>query len=139
MKKITLFFFLIIFSIGNAQTVKEKLENSQGQDLNVPAPPKITFPAQYEKGNKVFVEEVRKNLNQNVIKDLPKTSITQITLKIDADGNLINISTYGTNKTFNDEVRNAVKKTALEKWIPGKNSKGEQVTNILRFPFKISK
>lgn len=138
MNKIFLIFSLFIFSVGAAQNVKDKFEKSQPQDFSVPQPPKTLFPAQYAKGNKVFLEEVRNNLNQSIIKDLPKNSFTQIILKIDSDGNLVNISTYGKDEVFDNEVQNAVKAIANGKWIAGKNAKGEAVVDIVRLPFKYS-
>lgn len=112
--------------------VKERFEKSQTQDLNVPPPPKILFPAQYPGGMKVFLKDVEKNL-----RSFPsKTSATQIILKIDADGNLVNVSTFGQDEVFNDQVRDAIKAISQIKWTAGQNSRGEAVIDIVRIPFK---
>lgn len=139
MKNLTLFLFLIFSAFGSAQNAKQKLENSQGQDLNVPSPPKTTFPAQYPKGNRKFLKEVEMNLELTVLKDLPKNLKTKIILKIDSKGNVLNISTFGSDEIFNSEVKKAAEKTTdLIKWIPGKNQKGDNVIDIVNLPFKFS-
>lgn len=139
MKKLILLINVLFFSFGTAQNVSEKMEKLQGQDLNVPAPPKISFPAQFPGGNKMFLTEVEKNLDQSALKDLAKNSKTKIILKIGLDGKVINISTFGENKIFNDAVQKAATKaTGLTKWIPGKNQRGEYVIDIVNLPFKFS-
>ncbi|MBD3906143.1 hypothetical protein NAL32_10295 [Chryseobacterium sp. Ch-15] len=145
MKKIFLFILLIIFETGFAQKVKknervkDKFESKQPQDLSVPPPPMITFPAQYPNGNKAFIDAVKKNIDKSALKELNKELKTKIILKIDSEGNVINISTYGDNEIFNNEVKKAADKTTSKvKWEAGKNNQGEKVIDIVNLPFKFS-
>ena len=145
MKKIFLLILLIIFEIGFAQKakkvdrVKDKFESRLPQDLSVPPPPMIAFPAQYPNGNKAFIDAVKKNLDKSALKSFSKEIKTKIILKIDSDGNVINISTYGDNETFNNEVKKAAYKTTSQvKWEAGKNNRGEKVIDIVNLPFKFS-
>lgn len=145
MKKIFLLILLIVFEIGFAQKVKtdervkDKFESKQPQDLSVPPPPMTAFPAQYPNGNKAFVEVVKNNLNKDALKSLGKNLQTKIILKIDSQGNVVNISTYGNNEAFNNEVKKAADKATLKvKWEAGKNSHGEKVIDIVNLPFKFS-
>jgi len=145
MKKIILLILLIICEVGFAQKakkeerVKDKFESKQPQDLSVPSPPMIAFPAQYPKGNKKFIEDVGNNLNKNIVSSLDKDLKTKIILKIDSEGNVINISTYGSDEIFNSEVKKAAEKvTSKIKWEAGKNNRGEKVIDIVNLPFKYS-
>lgn len=145
MKKITLLFFFLIFEVGFAQKVvkiekiKDKYNVNKSQDFSVPPPPMTTFPAQFPRGNKVFIEEVKKNLDKEKLKSLSKDLMSKIILKIDSDGNVINISTFGNNDDFNIEVKNSVEKTTNKIiWIAGENNRGEKVIDIVKLPFKYS-
>lgn len=145
MKKIFLLILLIIFETGFAQKVKkeerikDKYESKQPQDLSVPPPPMIAFPAQYPNGNKAFIDAVKKNIDKSALKNLSKELKTKIILKVDSGGNVINISTYGGNEIFNNEVKKAAEKTTLKvKWEAGKNNQGEKVIDIVNLPFKFS-
>lgn len=143
MKKIVLLTVLFIFGIGAAQKVKkeekvkDKFESRQAQDLSVPPPPVTAFPAQYPNGNKAFLENVKKNIDKEALKLLNKDLKTKIILKIYQDGSVLNISTYGDNEEFNNEVKKAAEKaTSKIKWEPGKNNRGEKVIDIVNIPFK---
>ncbi|WP_343609856.1 hypothetical protein [Chryseobacterium oranimense] len=58
-------------------------------------------------------------------------------MKIDDNGNVLNISTYGKDETFNSEVKAAaIKVTDKIKWTPGKNKSGERVIDIVKLPFR---
>lgn len=145
MKKIILLILILIFGIGSGQKVKkeekvkDKFESRQPQDMSVPPPPMVAFPAQYPDGNKAFIENVKKNLNKDVLKPLGKDLKTKIILKINSEGNVINVSTYGGNETFNSEVKKAAEKaTSNIKWEAGKNNRGEKVIDIVNLPFKYS-
>ncbi|SHF51690.1 hypothetical protein [Chryseobacterium sp. OV279] len=143
MKKIILLILIFMFGIGFAQKVKkeekvkDKFESRQPQDMSVPAPPMVAFPAQYPKGNKAFIENVKKNLNADALKTLGKDLKTKIILKVNSEGDVINVSTYGENEVFNTEVKKAAEKATYQvKWEAGKNNRGEKVIDIVNLPFK---
>ncbi len=145
MKKIYFLFLIMMFATGFAQQakkeirVKDKFESRQPQDLSVPPPPTTAFPAQYPGGNKTFISNVSKSLDKSILKTSGKDLKTKIILKIGADGKVLNISTYGSNETFNSEVKKAAEKTTANiNWDPGKNSKGEKVIDIVNLPFAYS-
>lgn len=136
---------MVIFGLGFAQKVKkeekvkDKFESQQPQDMSVPPPPMVAFPAQYPNGNKAFIENVKKNLNVDVLKPLGKDLKTKIILKVNSEGNVVNVSTFGTNEIFNTEVKKAAEKaTSKIKWEAGKNNRGEKVIDIVNLPFKYS-
>lgn len=107
--------------------------------MSVPPPPTIAFPAQYPKGNKAFLENVKKNLDKATLQSLGKNLKTKIILKINSDGNVLNISTYGNNEPFNNEVKKAAEKATNNIiWEAGKNNKGEKVIDIVNLPFQYS-
>ena len=143
MKKVFLLILILIFGVGLAQKVKkeekvkDKFESRQPQDMSVPPPPMVAFPAQYPKGNKAFIENVKKNLNTDALKAPGKDLKTKIILKVNSEGNVINVSTYGGDETFNTEVKKAAEKATYNvKWEAGKNNKGEKVIDIVNLPFK---
>ncbi|MDN5395654.1 MAG: hypothetical protein L0G39_07710 [Chryseobacterium sp.] len=143
MKKIILLILMLIFGIGYAQKVKkeekvkDKFESRQPQDLSVPPPPMVAFPAQYPKGNKAFIDNVKKNLDASALKPLGKDLKTKIILKVNSEGNVVNVSTYGGNEAFNTEVKKAAEKATYNiKWEAGKNNRGEKVIDIVHLPFK---
>ncbi|NML72310.1 hypothetical protein HHL23_21355 [Chryseobacterium sp. RP-3-3] len=145
MKKIILLILMMLFGLGFAQKVKkeekvkDKFESRQPQDMSVPPPPMVAFPAQYPNGNKAFIENVKKNLNADALKPLGKDLKTKIILKVNSEGNVINVSTYGSNETFNTEVKKAAEKATYKiKWEAGKNNRGEKVIDIVNLPFKYS-
>ncbi|PKF74512.1 steryl acetyl hydrolase [Chryseobacterium sp. PMSZPI] len=116
--------------------ISNRYESKQPQDFSVPPPPVNPFPAQFPEGNRGFVKKVEQNLNNEALVSLPKNLATEIIVKIDDEGNVINISTYGKNEIFNNEVKlAAVKSTNKVKWTAGKNSRGEKVVDIVRIPF----
>ncbi|MGG5210925.1 hypothetical protein ACQWU4_18545 [Chryseobacterium sp. MIQD13] len=145
MKRITLLIFALISTVAFSQKTKaepssrvsDQYESRQPQDSSVPPPPSTTFPAQFPDGNKAFVKKVEQNLNKQVLKSLSETLDTQIIIKIDDDGNVLNISVYGKNEIFNIEVKSAaIKATDKVKWTVGKNNKGEKVIDIVKIPFR---
>jgi hypothetical protein len=145
MKKIILLILMLLFGIGLAQKVKkeekvkDKFESRQPLDMSVPPPPMVTFPAQYPNGNKSFIENVKKNLDTNTLKPLGKDLKTKIILKVNAEGNVLNVSTYGINEIFDAEVKKAAEKATYKvKWEAGKNNRGEKVIDIVNLPFKYS-
>ncbi|WP_099766541.1 hypothetical protein [Chryseobacterium sp. 52] len=145
MKKLALLTLIFIFGMGFAQKVKkeekvkDKFESRQPQDMSVPPPPMVAFPAQYPKGNKAFIDNVKKNLNTDALKTLGKDLKTKIILKVNSEGNVINVSTYGGDETFNTEVKKAAEKATYNvKWEAGKNNRGEKVIDIVNLPFKYS-
>lgn len=110
MEKVITLLSLCIFGIFFSQknktesTMKQRHESRQPQDPSVPTPPIIDFPSKYPGGNRVFIENVKRNLTHTDFQSSEKTLKTTIILKIDQKGNVLNISTYGTNAFFNDEV-----------------------------------
>lgn len=136
---------MMIFGLGLAQKVKkeekakDKFESRQPQDMSVPPPPMVAFPAQYPNGNKAFIEHVKKNLNTDALKSLGKDLKTKIILKVNSEGNVMNVSTYGGNEIFDTEVKKAAEKATYKiQWEAGKNSRGEKVIDIVNLPFKYS-
>ncbi|UJF29554.1 hypothetical protein L0B70_12045 [Kaistella sp. 97-N-M2] len=139
MKKITLFILIIIFQFGISQTVKETFDSKQPQDFNVPPPPNITYPAQYSTGNKKFIEEIKTKIDMSILKP-NETYKSKIILKIGSDGEVLNISTYGSNENFNNALKSTIQKiTQGKKWEPGKNKQGENVIDIVSLPIEIKK
>ena len=141
MKKNLQLILIFLLQLGfaqqaKAQNIKDKYAQSQPQDLSVPPPPVNVFPAQFPKGNKVFIQKVKENMDVNLFQDLPQELNTKIILKIDTSGNVFNVSTYGNNEKFNTAVKNAVQKATNEiKWEPAKNKLGEKVIDIVQIPF----
>ncbi|MBL1219525.1 hypothetical protein JET18_01670 [Chryseobacterium sp. L7] len=120
-----------------APKIADRYESRQQQDPSVPPPPTIAFPAQFPGGNKAFVKKVEQNLNKEALTSLSKTLNTQIILKIDQEGNVLNISTYGKDEIFNSEVKAAaISATDTIKWTAGKNNRGEKVIDIVKIPFR---
>ncbi len=71
---------------------------------------------------------------------LPSGLLTKIILKIGSDGRVLNISTYGPNELLSKELKKAAEKTTMTTlWIPGENSSGKEVLDIVTLPFKFSK
>lgn len=145
MEKIVPFFLLFVANFCFAQNakkqsemnVKNKMEARQPQDPSVPAPPVNIFPAQYPKGNRSFLQLVEKNINKKPLKGQPKKLDTKIIIKVDGDGTVLNISTYGINEVFNKEVEIAAKKVSTMKWTAAKNRQGENVIDLVKLPFTI--
>lgn len=146
MEKAVSLFLLFVANICFAQNakkqsemnVKNKMEARQPQDLSVPSPPVNSFPAQYPKGNRAFLQLVEKNINKETLKGQPKKLETKVIIKIDDDGTVLNISTYGINEVFNKEVEVAAKKVSITKWTAGKNRQGENVIDLVKLPFTIA-
>ena len=139
MKKVILLILLIMFQFGMSQTVKETFDAKQPQDLNVPPPPSITFPAQYSEDNKKFIQEIKTNIDMTIL-ETRKTYKTKIILKIGKNGEVLNISTYGNDEHFNNTVKKTIKKITQEKkWNAGKNKHGENVIDIVTLPIEIKK
>ncbi|CDN74640.1 hypothetical protein [Elizabethkingia anophelis] len=145
MEKTVSLFLLFVVNICFAQNakrqsemnVKNKMEARQPQDLSVPPPPVNSFPAQYPKGNRAFLQLVEKNINKESLKGQPKKLETKVIIKIDDDGTVLNISTYGINEVFNKEVEVAAKKVSTTKWTAAKNRQGENVIDLVKLPFTI--
>lgn len=145
MEKIVPLFLLFAVNICFAQNtkkqnemnVKSKMEARLPQDPSVPPPPINSFPAQYPKGNRAFLQLVEKNVNKESLKGQPKKLETKIIIKIDDDGTVLNVSAYGENEVFNKEVENAAKKIGTTKWTAGKNRQGENVIDLVKLPFTL--
>ena len=145
MEKIVAFFLLFVANFCFAQNakkqsemnVKNKMEARQPQDLSVPPPPVNSFPAQYPKGNRAFLQLVEKNISKESLKGQPKKLETKIIIKVDDEGTVLNISTYGINEVFNKEVEIAAKKVSTMKWTAAKNRQGENVIDLVKLPFII--
>lgn len=145
MKKLSLLICVGLSATVYSQNTKSKTEtrlvnkyeSRQPQDFSVPPPPVNPFPAQFPEGNKAFIKKVEQNLNKEVLTSLPKGLYTEIIIKVDDEGNVINISAYGKNETFNNEVKAAaIKSNGKTKWTVGKNNRGEKVVDIVRLPFR---
>lgn len=137
MKKTLLLLALSIFSISFSQKIADRYQSSQPQDQSVPPPPRVSFPAQFPDSNKAFLKKIDQNINRNNLKNSGSNLSTEIILKIDQQGNVLNISTYGKNETFNKEVKAAALKSTQDmKWIAGKNSQGQKVIDIVKIPYR---
>ena len=137
MKKTLSLLAILIFSITFSQKIADRYQSSQPQDQSVPPPPRVAFPAQFPDGNKAFLKKIEQNINKNNLKNLGSTLNTDIILKIDQQGNVLNISTYGKNEIFNKEVKAAATKSTQDvKWVAGKNNQGQKVIDIVRLPYR---
>lgn len=148
MKKSILLVLVLTLNILAAQKTKnnkqattaQKFENMQPQDPSVPPPPITLFPAQFPGGNKEFIKRIDETMNSEVLNNLSHNLKTQVILKIDPNGNVLNISTSGPNENFNGEIKKSAQKvTENIKWEPAKNKEGYKVTDIVRLPFNIKK
>lgn len=142
MKKIILISLMGLSAIVFAQKAKgdakiaSRYESRQPQDPSVPPPPVNNFPAQFPGGNKAFVKKVEQLLNRDAVKSLGKSLNTEIIIKVDDDGKVLNVSVYGKNEAFNNEVKAAaVKATDKVVWTAGKNNRGEKVIDLVKLPF----
>lgn len=137
MKKTLLLLALSIFSISFSQKIADRYQSSQPQDQSVPSPPRVSFPAQFPDGNKAFLKKIDQNINRNNPKNSGSNLSIEIILKIDQQGNVLNISTYGKNETFNKEVKAAALKSTQDiKWTAGKNNQGQKVIDIVKIPYR---
>lgn len=141
MKKIFCLFSIlsltIVFSQKQETKIADRYQSSQPQDLSVPSPPRVTFPAHFMSGNSTFLKNIDKNIDKEKLEDIGENLNTEIILKIDQQGNVLNISTFGKNETFNKEVKAAATKSTQNiKWTAGKNSQGEKVIDIVRLPYR---
>lgn len=144
MKQFILLFSLLISCITFSQKtakpeakIADRYQSSQPQDLSVPPPPRVTFPAQFPDGNKAFLKKINQNINRENFKNQDANLKTEIILKIDQQGNVLNISTFGKNENFNKEVKTAATKSTQNiKWIAGKNNQGEKVIDIVKIPYR---
>lgn len=129
--------FTIVFSQKQETKIADRYQSSQPQDLSVPPPPRVTFPAHFPSGNRAFLKKIDENIDKEKLQDIGENLNTEIILKIDQQGNVLNISTFGKNETFNKEVKAAATKSAQNiKWIAGKNSQGEKVIDIVKIPYR---
>lgn len=100
-----------------------------------PPPPKITFPAQFPGGTKVFVAKVLENIDLSKYQNAKAPLKANTSMRIDTDGNTSTVGASGPNEDFNNDVRAAMKKvTTNVKWQPGKNIKGETVIDVVFLP-----
>lgn len=137
MKKLILILTISAINLTFGQKIADRYQTSQPQDQSVPPPPRVTFPAQFPDGNKAFLKKIDQNINKENVKTLGKTLSTKIILKIDHQGNVLNISTYGKNEIFNKEVKIAATKTTQNIiWTAGKNNQGEKVIDIVKIPYR---
>jgi len=137
MTKLILLLSILAISLTFGQKISDRYQSKQPLDLSVPPPPRVTFPAQFPDGNKAFLKKIDQNINRNDLKNSGKNLSTEIILKIDQQGNVLNISTYGKNETFNKEVKAAALKSTQDmKWIAGKNSQGQKVIDIVKIPYR---
>lgn len=145
MKKFILSLFILLFHTVFSQQkilkqetkIADRYQSKQPQDQSVPPPPRVSFPAQFPNGNRAFLKKIDQNINKNNLKNSGSTLNTEIILKIDQQGNVLNISTFGKNETFNKEVKAAAAKSTQNiKWIAGKNNQGEKVIDIVKIPYR---
>ncbi|WP_139420268.1 hypothetical protein [Chryseobacterium mulctrae] len=129
--------FQTLLSQKQETKIADRYQSSQPQDQSVPPPPRVTFPAQFPDGNKVFLKKIDENIDKEKLQDIGENLNTEIILKIDQQGNVLNISTFGKNESFNKEVKAAAAKSTQNiKWIAGKNNQGEKVIDIVKIPYR---
>lgn len=145
MKKLILLLFILLFhTVFSQQKIQkqetktaDRYQSKQPQDLSVPPPPRVTFPAHFPSGNRAFLKKIDGNIDKEKLQDIGENLNTEIILKIDQQGNVLNISTFGKNETFNKEVKAAAAKSTQNiKWTAGKNSQGEKVIDIVKIPYR---
>lgn len=141
MKKIFSIFsilsIIIVFSQKQETKIADRYQSKQPQDQSVPLPPRVTFPAHFPSGNRAFLKKIDENIDKEKLQDIGENLNTEIILKIDQQGNVLNISTFGKNETFNKEVKAAAAKSTQNiKWTAGKNSQGEKVIDIVKMPYR---
>lgn len=141
MKKIfcilTILSFTMFFSQKQETKIVDRYQSKQPQDQSVPPPPRVTFPAHFPSGNSTFLKKIDKNIDKKNLQDIGENLNTEIILKIDQQGNVLNISTFGKNETFNKEVKAAAAKSTQNiRWVAGKNSQGEKVIDIVKIPYR---
>lgn len=148
MKKLQLILTVLISSLVFSQkaekksneTVLAKIESNSPQDFSVPPPPITVFPAQFPGGNKELIKQINLYFSDDVKKSISGSLKTQIIIKIDREGNVINISTFGSNDDFNKIVSQAVFNiTENIKWKAGQNKQGENVIDLVRLPFSLKR
>lgn len=148
MKKLQLILLVLISSLVFSQkaekkvneTVLAKIESNSPPDFSVPPPPITAFPAQFPGGNKELLKQVSLYFTDEVKKAIPGSLKTQVIIKIDREGNVINISTFGSNNDFNKIVSQAVFTiTENIKWKAAQNKQGENVIDVLRLPFSLKR
>ena len=132
-------FFMTFTLAQNSENVSNRFEKMQGQDFTTPPPPITAFPAQFPGGLKKLLIEITKNIDKNTTKSLSKRLKTKIIIKIDREGNVIYVGTYGSNKVFDDEVKRATV-IVIDNiiWESGKNKRGENVVDLQMIPFNFS-
>ncbi|WP_210151540.1 hypothetical protein [Chryseobacterium scophthalmum] len=129
--------FQTLFSQKPQTKIVDRHQSKQPQDQSVPPPPRVTFPAHFPSGNRAFLEKIDENIDKQKLQDIGENLNTEIILKIDQQGNVLNISTFGKNETFNKEVKAAATKSTQNiKWTAGKNSQGEKVIDIVKMPYR---
>jgi uncharacterized protein YuzE len=129
--------FTIVFSQKQETKIADRYQSKQPQDSSVPPPPRVTFPAHFPSGNSAFLKKIDGNIDKEKLQDIGENLNTEIILKIDQQGNVLNISTFGKNETFNKEVKAAAAKSIQNiKWTAGKNSQGEKVIDIVKIPYR---
>lgn len=129
--------FQTLFSQKPQTKIADRYQSKQPQDLSVPPPPRVTFPAHFPSGNRAFLKKIDENIDKENLQDIGENLNTEIILKIDQQGNVLNISTFGKNEIFNKEVKAAAAKSIQNiKWIAGKNNQGEKVIDIVKIPYR---
>lgn len=129
--------FTMFFSQKQETKIADRYQSKQPQDQSVPPPPRVTFPAHFPSGNRAFLKNIDENIDKQKLQDIGKNLNTEIILKIDQQGNVLNISTFGKNETFNKEVKAAATKSTQNiKWTAGKNNQGEKVIDIVKIPYR---
>ncbi|MNU12020.1 hypothetical protein D3C71_00410 [compost metagenome] len=141
MKKIfcilTILSFTMFFYQKQETKIVDRYQSKQPQDQSVPPPPRVTFPAHFPSGNRAFLKKIDENIDKEKLQDIGENLNTEIILKIDQQGNVLNISIFGKNETFNKEVKAAATKSTQNiKWTAGKNSQGEKVIDIVKIPYR---
>lgn len=129
------------FSAISAQenaTASQRYEKMQPQDRSVPPPPVTTFPATFPGGNKTFADKTVLLIHRENLPASVKTYETQVSLKIDAEGNVVNISVLGNNPEIDRAIKAAAYRvTSNIRWNPGRNKAGVHVVDIVRIPLRI--
>ncbi|QDP86301.1 hypothetical protein FNJ88_12350 [Chryseobacterium sp. SNU WT5] len=146
MRKLIFIVVLLSFNLLWAQkkdqkstpTVSAKYESRSPQDASVPPPPVMIFPAQFPGGNRAFIKKVKEEVAKEYVPSGEGPFKTEIILKIDADGNILNVSTFGEKESFNEEIKRiSYQITENVKWEPARNKEGLKVIEVVRLPFSL--
>ncbi|UFH30630.1 energy transducer TonB [Chryseobacterium sp. C-71] len=93
-------------------------------------------PAVFSLGNIEFQNLISKNFKVRKVVTNLETETCQIIFIVDKDGSMVEIKSFGTNESFNNEAIRAISKIK-QKWIPAELN-GEKIRYKFKVPLTIS-